>query len=250
MPQSPAFLIVMSVLAVGLLAMVSAVMAAVIHSGSRLPKIAEVLGYVVVVVTTLSALASGYPLIDGGPVTVTAPVTPMKPYVAEGIVLDHGPLATIVSGGFDRVTVTATGLGIGARLALLASLLVVAATTVAVSAVFIRLARSLRTGDPFAVGSRALLATAWIVLIGGAVGALLGDLGGAFASRDLFEYYGATLPATWSSTDEIVDHGWPESAMLTFTIPWWPLGVGLILALLAAVFRYGEKLRRDAEGLI
>jgi hypothetical protein len=250
MPQSPAFLFVMSVFALGLLAVVSAVMAAVIHSGSKLPKIAEVLGYVVVVATTLSAMASAYPLLDGGPVTVTAPVVPMKPYLAEGIVLDHGPLATIVSGGFDRVTVTATGLGIGARLALLASLLVGSATTIAVSIVFIRLARSLRTGDPFAVGSRALLATAWIVLIGGAVGALLGDLGGAFASNDLFEYSGATLPANWGPTDAIADHGWPEPVMLTFTIPWWPLGVGLVLALLAAVFRYGERLRRDAEGLI
>lgn len=250
MPQSPAFFFVMSTVALGLLAVVSAVMAAVIHSGSRLPKIAEVLGYVVVVATTIGAVASAYPLVAGGPVTVTAPVTPMKPYVAEGIVLDHGPLATIVSGGFNRVTVTATGLGIGARLALLASLLVAAATTIAVSVVFIRLARSLRTGDPFAVGSRALLATAWIVFIGGAVGALLGDWGGAFASSDLFEYSGATLPANWSSTDMIVDHGWPEPVMLSFTIPWWPLGVGLVLALLAAVFRYGEKLRRDAEGLI
>jgi hypothetical protein len=250
MSVNPWFLLVMSAFALGLLAVVTLLMAGVMRSGPRLPKIAEVVGWVVVVVTTVSAMASAYPLLAGGPVTVTAPVTPMKPYVATGIVFDPPPTATIESGGFDRVTVTTSGLGLGARLTLLAAVLVAAATTIAVSMVIIRLARSLRAGDPFALGSRALMVTGWIVMIGGSLAAVVGDFAGALASHDLFEVSGANLPSDWSSTDEIVTHGWPDSASLVFTIPWWPLGVGLVLALLAAVFRYGEKLRRDAEGLI
>lgn len=33
-------------------------------------------------------------------------------------------------------------------------------------------------------------------------------------------------------------------------VPYWPLVAGLVLALLAAVFRSGQQLRKDAAGLV
>ena len=43
---------------------------------------------------------------------------------------------------------------------------------------------------------------------------------------------------------------WLVTAPFALTVPFWPLGAGLALALLAAAFRAGERLRRDTEGLV
>ncbi|MCW5954351.1 MAG: hypothetical protein KIT69_19035, partial [Propionibacteriaceae bacterium] len=160
-----------------------------------------------------------------------------------------GLTTAILSGGVDRVTVEATGFSTQVRvLGLLAGVLG-GATLIGVCLVVDRLARSLGDGDPFALGGNALRWAAWIVLIGGVLASVVGDLGDWLASRELFRVTGWSVIGA-GETSSIAELGWPEPSNLSLTIPFWPLGAALVLALLAGVFRYGGRLRRDTEGLV
>ncbi|MGC3952916.1 MAG: hypothetical protein QM804_01460 [Propionicimonas sp.] len=236
------------VFALGLFALVGLSVAALVNLRMNLPKVASFLSRGTVVVTVLYLVVLATTLFGGGPIRWEAPITPMPLRLAQGLELD-GLTTAILSGGADRVTVEATGLSPLVRVLGLLTGVLAGATLVGVCLVVDRLARSLGEGDPFALGGNALRRAAWIVLLGGVLSSVVGDLADWRASHELFWVDGAS----WSGDGEftsLTDLGWPEPASLALTIPFWPLGAALVLALLAGVFRYGHRLRRDTEGLV
>lgn len=220
------------------------------RGGRHMPKIVAVVGYAVMVVIGGVTVMAAITLMTGAAVQVTVPITPIEPYVPKGVTLQPATAATIHSGGMDQATLVVSGLPLGTRLVMLAAMLIAAATAVAVCVVVIRLARSVMSGNPFAVGTTALLATGWILLVGGVLASVVGQIGDAMASYDIFEYTAGSAPESWNPTGGFAGPGWPEPAGFTLTVPWWPLGGALVLALIAGVFRYGEQLQRDSEGLV
>lgn len=222
------------------------VMLVVARFDTNLPRVASFVSRATIVVSVLWVAVLGITMFAGGTVGVTAPIAPLPIRLDEGVEL-HGLRAAILSGGFDQVTVQASGLSLPTLLVLLAAAVLSSGTLIGVCLVVDRLARSLGEGDPFALGGKALQRAAWIVLIGGMLSSMLGDLGRWLASTDLFWVEGASWSGEAGSLTEL---GWPEAAPFSLTIPFWPLGAGMVLALLAGVFRYGRQLRRDTAGLV
>jgi len=220
------------------------------RGGRHMPKIVALVSYAVMVVVCGASVVAAITLLSGAAVEVTVPITPVEPYLPAGVTLEPATSATIHSGGMDQATLVVSGLPLATRLVMLAALLIAAATAIAVCVVVIRLARSVMSGNPFAVGTAALIATGWILLIGGGSASLVGQIGDVMACYDLFEYTGGTAPESWNPAGGFAGPGWPQPAGFNLTIPWWPLGGALVLALIAGVFRYGEQLQRDSEGLV
>jgi len=181
--------------------------------------------------------------------TVTVPVSPVPIRVPDGVTFDL-VTAKLVAGGLDRATVTADGLSLSTKLVLAAGSILWTAVVITVALVVLRLLRSLGEADPFALGSAALIKAGWVVMVGGTLAAWVGNLGDWLASKDVFEVW------LWSSTKELGEGedlaslGWPSPAAMQLDFPWVPLVAGLVLVVLAAVFRHGAQLRRDAEGLV
>jgi hypothetical protein len=178
--------------------------------------------------------------------TVTVPIDLMPVRLPDGYE-PMGISATVVSGGFDRVTVTASGFTVFTRIMLALPPVLFAATTITLALLVMRLARSLGNGDPFGLRSRAVATAGWVALLGGMLGTWAGNLADWLASRDLFGAIG------WSYTGDVSDPttlGWPSAAAFRLDLPFAPFVAGLLLLLLAAVFRHGAQLRADADGLV
>lgn len=237
------------ILGLGLVLLVVLAMLGVARLGPKLPRVASFVSRGTIAVSLLWVTVLGITMFAGGTIQVTAPITPLPIRLHEGVELD-GPRAAIVSGGFDQVTVEASGLSLPTLLVVLAAAVVSSATLIGVCLVVDRLARSLGEEDPFALGGEALQRAAWIVLIGGTLASVLGDVGNSLASSDLFWVSGASWSGESSDFTSLTELGWPEPAPFSLTIPFWPLGAGMVLALLAGVFRYGRQLRHDTAGLV
>jgi len=245
------------------LLLVGVVVAAFVVFGSALvsPRIvapiAQVAGVAIVLGGLLSFAVTAIPLLVDAPATVTVPLHVMAPHAARGITIDPAP-AHIVGGGVDRATLELTGLSVPTRALLVASDALQAATAVLLGIIVVRLARSLAAGDPFRVGFRSLSTASIVLLAGGTAWTVLGDLGAWRAGQEALAVPGWSASKAYAvlirSTDDIdgilSQYGWPRPADLTLTLPLWPLGAALGLALLAAVFRAGVRLRRDTEGLV
>jgi hypothetical protein len=86
--------------------------------------------------------------------------------------------------------------------------------------------------------------------LGGALSAVLQQCGEWSAGRD------ALFVTAWGSTGisdpgtTLANLGWPDPAYFALQIPFLPLLLGLGLTAIAAVFRAGERLQRDTEGLV
>lgn len=237
-----AFMLGPAVLAVPVLVMLAA--------GRGGPNLARIVTVVAGVALVAAALWVAAALINlGGDTTrVVIPVAPTPVKVPAGVTLDA--TATFEQGSFDHLSVWVTGLPLTTRLVMTTAALLSAATTVAVALVVLRLVRSMREGDPFALGSRALRTTGWIVLIGGSLATWVGNVGDWMASADLFRLHSWSAVGTASEVTDLSELGWPDVAPLQLHLPWAALTIGIVLALLAAVFRYGERLRHDTEGLV
>lgn len=242
-----AIILVAFVLGPAVLAVPVLVMLAATRGGPNLARIVTVVAGLALVVAALWVAAALLALASDT-TRVDVPVSPTSVRLPAGVTVDA--TATFQSGDFDRLSVWATGLPLATRLVLAAAPLLSAATTAAVALVVLRLVRSMREGDPFALGSRALRTTGWIVLIGGSLATWVGNVGDWMASRDLFQLSGWSGVGTTVDVSDLSALGWPDAASLSLELPWAALTVGIVLALLAAVFRHGERLRSDAEGLV
>lgn len=232
------------------LALVVAALIALARLGRNFPRAVSILSRIVIAIATLFFIAIAANLLTNNEVTITAPISGPSISLPPNVTLEEGPVATMHWGNFSEVTVGATDLSASAKALLILGALASAVTLISVCLVVDRLARSLSASDPFVVGEKALRWTSWIVLFGGITSEVLNLVGSHIAARDLF------WVTVWSATGDIGDVasltelGWPQWQGLSIPIPFWPIGAAIVLALLAAVFRYGAQLRRDAEGLV
>lgn len=247
---SPMAIAVVAVILLTVVAVPVTVIIIAMRGGPHMPKIVALVSYAVMVVVAGMTAVAGITLMSGAAVEITVPITPIKPSLPAGVTLEPATPATIESGGMDQATLMVSGLPLTTRLVILAAMLLSAATAIAVCVVVIRLARSVMSGNPFALGTQALIATGWILLIGGVLASLVGQIGNVMACYDIFEYIGGNAPENWNPAGPFAGPGWPEPAGFNLSIPWWPLGGALVLALIAGVFRYGAQLHRDSEGLV
>ncbi|MFT3875470.1 MAG: hypothetical protein QM708_03425 [Propioniciclava sp.] len=229
-----------------------------INTGSpRLPKIAIVVCWLSIAATAITALLVIATTLFAETVRITVPVQPFMPALDPGIEFST-TTATVTGGGLDRATVDAKGLPMSTRGLLAAHEIVYAATAVAIAVMVLRVARSVRDGDPFRVTSRVVLRAAVIIVVGGLLAGVLGQIGDWRASNDLFfvSGWGGSVdmfgdpPPDLPHEQILARHGFVPPAELSLTVEFWPLAAGLGLALVAAILRTGEQLRHDTEGLI
>ena len=100
---------VITIILLALLILTVIALVALARLDRRLPRVASILSRITMAGAGIWILALAATLFGGGPVTVTAPIQTYPLELPEGVEL-HGLTATIHSGGFDQVTVEATGL--------------------------------------------------------------------------------------------------------------------------------------------
>ncbi|MBJ7456172.1 MAG: DUF2975 domain-containing protein [Thermoleophilia bacterium] len=148
--------------------------------------------------------------------------------------VDLGPGAGGYSVEAATGTATLDGAGGGALIGSVAPQVLGAAVVVGTAYLLWRVVRSLREGDPFnRRNARRLTAAALIVMIGGtAVGVVDAMVGLVFA----------TEAAEALGDDSAVAPGTGLSFL--------PIAIGLVLGVLAEVFRRGAAMREELEGLV
>lgn len=221
------------------------ILAAIGRVRFRLPRVTTAICWIVIAFAASWIGSLAFNLLTNRPVMLEMPAqrTVELPPGADAVELP----ASFEWANYNQVIAEATDLSARTTVFLLLGAFAWFATTIGVCLVIIRLSRSLDQGDPFALGSAALGRLSWIVLVGGFAGDWLWRYGVYRASADLFDLRGE---AEYSDIAELYDLGWPFVGGLNLPIPLGAIGASIFLALLAAVFRYGAKLRRDTEGLV
>lgn len=218
---------------------------------ARLTTVVAVLTLAVIAIVTI---VIGYTLLFAKQVGITVPIEVTEVKIPEGIVF-HDTVATIVSGGADQATLVVEGLSWPTRLLLLTGELAGTLTIGAVALIALKAARALRGGDIFSFAPRAIMTAAIVVAVGGVLWTLMNDIGTWRAGIEALHISGFVLDGPLSERFDgdsdlfLAEHGWPTPASLTLTFPFWPLGVSLGLALVAAAFQAGQRLRDDVEHL-
>jgi hypothetical protein len=226
------------------------------RSGDTLVRFVEVACLITIAVAALSALIGVGGSFLANTTTFEVPLSVHVPGVRiPGLSVDK-PAAVITSGGADRATITFTGLRWLSRILLASESLVQVTVTIVVALVVLRLARNVRAGKPFEGLARSLIQCAIVLFVGALLWSLVGGIGSFVAGREALEIHswGAvdrTLGAQLypQSPEDLSYLGWPEPTM-SISLPFWPLGIASVLALLGAAFRTGERLQADTEGLI
>jgi len=191
-------------------------------------------------------------------VPVSLPVREFWPGKYPWIDFDPSPAATVVGGGFTQAEVTVAGLDTSARLLLAAGHALEGLTFTLIAVVIALLCHRLLGGSPFRpLLARSVTSTAVTIAVGGIAWQICYGIGGLMASTQVLTTSG------WSGRfpDEEIMHfvdesvgigvtGLPEASLGDMTIDFWPLLLGLALAVVAAAFRYSERLQRDTEGLV
>lgn len=247
-------------LIVGLLAVAAIALALLARAGRDRVDLARLTSFFAILTLIgagLSMVITGYTLLFGSEVGVTVPIEIVQARLPEGII-DPLRTATVVSGGADRATLIVAGLTLPTRLLLLVGELAGNITIGAVAIVALQAARALRDGDIFDFAPRAIMTTAAIVVAGGLIWSIAGDIGAWRAGVEALQLYGwgaeGALAEELSNPDIdtqtfLAEHGWLAPAGFTLTIPFWPLSIGLGLALVGTAFRTGQRLRTDVATL-
>lgn len=180
---------------------------------------------------------------------VSLPLQGMPLQVNSTLKLD-GMIATLTGGpGFDHATFDFAGLALDARLWLAAGHLAAGATFITIGITFALLCRRVAQGDPFSrLISKSLRVTGAIVLIGGLVWQVCLQVGQRLVVAEAFPI----ASGQWRTNVKGVTPNsayWPHASG-NFGIDFWPIGIGLALFALAAVFRYGQKLERERATLL
>lgn len=205
----------------------------------------------------IGLVAGGWQSLFGKEVGVTIPVLGAQPRLPDGIV-DAITMATIVGGAVDQATLFIEDLTMTTRLLLFANQLTWAVTLGAIAIVALRAAKALREGNIFGFAPRAIMTTAIIVAVGGVAGSMLDDISAWRAGVEALQVtsFGIEGPLahdfdTYDGDAQLFlsEHGWLTPDGLNITLPFWPLSIGVALALVGTAFRTGQQLQKDVEGL-
>jgi hypothetical protein len=183
-------------------------------------------------------------------VSVSLPVYEFWPALPPAATITGGPTALVTGGGFTSAQVSVSGLDVAARAWLAASSLLQGATIITIAIVVVTLCSTILRNDPFqpavARGIRLLGIT---ILVGGLGWQVCSGVGESLASSQVLQLGSTAFQnvVTWDDINTII--GFPRPTP-HIQVDFWPIWVGLAMLVLAAAFRYGERLQRDTEGLV
>lgn len=218
--------------------------------GTAAVRAARVVGVISIVASGIGTIVGVVRTLFDTSVSVLMPVDPFWPSIPTGVTLE-GLHATVVGGGFTEAQVDVAGLDLPARVWLAASELLQGGTIVVIALVIVMLCSNIMRQDPFrAALTRSIGLTGIAIIVGGLVWQVCGAIGGGLASDQVLGLTGGSIDTQAFTYDDFsvvfglpgVGHNW--------SLDFWPIWIGLVLFALAAVFRYGEKLQRDTEGLV
>lgn len=181
-------------------------------------------------------------------VTMTVPISPFWPELPEGTEVT-GTVAERVSGDFTSVELSLAGVSTGIRVMWGVSQFLAWLVPATIAALIAVVCFQLLAGRAFApIAARMATITAVVVIIGGVAAQMLGDLAGSMASREVFDWTGATWPEVPGIEDPM--SAWFPTSAIAIEFPFWPIAAGLAFAALATIFASGNRLQRDTEGLV
>jgi hypothetical protein len=181
-------------------------------------------------------------------VTMTVPMSPFWPELPASAEFE-GTAAQRVSGEFTSVELSLAGVTTGIRVMWGVSQFLAWLVPATIAALIAVVCFQLLAGRAFApIAARMATITAVVVIVGGVAAQLLGDLAGSMASREVFDWTGATWPEVPGIEDPMT--AWFPKSAIAIEFPFWPIAAGLAFAALATIFASGAKLQRDTEGLV
>lgn len=125
------------------------------------------------------------------------------------------------------------------------------ATNVVIAVVVVMLCTSIIRQDPFRPAlTRGINLTATSIIAGGLGWQVCDAVAGGLASSQVLRATGWSLDTAeidWTDIRQVI--GLPMEGH-EWTLDFWPIWVGLALFAVAAVFRYGQELQRDSDGLV
>lgn len=219
-------------------------------AGGTMVRATRRIAWLYVAACVLGGLVSTVETLWGDAVTVKLPVAEFWPTLPDSVTIQT-PLAAVEAGGFTWATVSASGLDLQTRLMLSGAVLAQAALAVVAGLVIIKLCTSVMNKTLF--GPRLIRGAqqlAGVVFLGGLVWQACQIFGGTMAAEQLlganaWGISGDTIP--WTDIHNIV--GLPSVAY-SWEFNFWPIGVALVLLVLAELFRQGSKVQKDAAGLV
>lgn len=191
----------------------------------------------------------------GAPITMTVPVRSFLPMISPELRDVVGPEATITGGpGFTEGQFTIEGLDPAARIWLAAGTLINTAVIVTIMLLIARLARQATEPQPFARSTSTLLGRSGAVLaVGGILWQICFAVAGLLAANQALFVTGFTTDDT-AVLDRNEALGLEPSGLPSgggdITIDFWPVGIGLVLIVLAVLMRHAERLQHDTKGLV
>ncbi|MFS0866217.1 hypothetical protein AB3M83_02645 [Microbacterium sp. 179-B 1A2 NHS] len=181
-------------------------------------------------------------------VAITMPVQEFWPEMPAGVEWDGGDAAR-VGGGFTSVSLLVDGLSAGVRVMWSISQAIGWLVPGAIAGLLALACFQLLAGRAFApVVARMAMVTGVVVALGGVTAEVLGGIAGSMASHEVF----ASAGGSWQDIPGIDDpfRAWLPQPTLLIEFPFWPIAAGLGFAAVAAIFRYGSRLQKDAEWLV
>jgi hypothetical protein len=183
-------------------------------------------------------------------ISLRLPVYEFWPTLPAGATIISGPTAEVTSGGFTSAEVYVSGLDTAARAWLAGSSLLQGATIIMIAIVVVTLSSTILRNDPFQPAvARGIRLVGITVIVGGLAWQACSGVGESLASKQVLQLGSTGLKdlAGWDNINTII--GFPQPTP-HIQVDFWPIGVGLVMLVLAAAFRAGERLQRDTEGLV
>ena len=217
---------------------------------TRAVRVTRIIALAYAALTVMGTISSILPTLFADTVAVRLPVKPFWPSLPNTAEVT-GTTAEVVGGGFDHALVSVAGLDTATRVWLASGDVLQGAMNVVIGVVVAVLCTSIIKENPFRpalTGSINLTATA--IIVGGLGWQVCDAVAGGLAGSQVLRATGWSVdPAEidWMDIRQVVGlpmegHGW--------TLDFWPIWVGLALFAVAAVFRYGQKLQKDSDGLV
>lgn len=172
-----------------------------------------------------------------GLVAVVARIAPNRDVPVEVMIagapvgLPLGPGGAVLPATVDTATLTVADMPVATYLAALGAAVVPPLTTVAVTVCVLLLCRRMLAGQFFS-GTITRLITAISVLIGGG----------------WLAWFGCSVMASNGVLAQLAGRAVADE--ITFQLDWTPVLASMAVGALGAAFHAGEKLQRDAEGLV
>ncbi|MGO4383239.1 hypothetical protein [Specibacter sp. RAF43] len=201
---------------------------------TRVAKVTRAVAFLFVAVSTVGAASEVAANSFSPMVRVTLPVREFWPATPAGVEL-YNQHAQVVGGGFTQAVVSVHGLDLATRIWLTAGTLLQCAVGVIVGLLIADLCLGVLNKTLFRPGLiRGIRRIAVTVLAGGIAWQLCHLVGGNLAARQVLGASGQ-------------DIGLP-TAGFAWDINFWPIGAAMVLFVLAAAFRHGGMVPKDAAG--